>query len=214
MERDLEDARLVGEFARAELSLEAGQSLTIDQPWLDAEFARHDVSRTIVYDRKRHGDSPIELLTVSGDAPARATALPPGSVRIYAGAQPGGEFIGQTSIGYTAAGEPLELTRGPAAGVSVTRTLDEATEVDTRKDARNKVVLFDLLETWVLEVRNLRPEPVDLLIREHHEGVWTLEQSTETAERVDAETLELAVTVEPDDTREITYRLRHRNRQP
>lgn len=214
LNHDLQDARLVGEFARATLSLQAGQAVTLDQPWLNAHVPAADLSRQIVYDRARLGEAPVEMLTIAADAPVRATALPAGTVRIYASPEAGGEFIAQASLPYTPPREAVELALGPASGVTVTRTLEETKEVDKRLDARNRVVLFDLLETWVLEVRNLRPGPVEMLIREHHEGVWKLEQCNVASERVDAETLQFELSVEPGQRREITFRIRHQNRQP
>jgi hypothetical protein len=214
LKRDLEDARFVGEFARARLSLEAGQSITVEQPWLSANISPGDLDRSLVYDKARHGDSPVELLTVSGDATARATGLPAGSVRIYASPEAGGEFITGQSLPYVPPHEPIELALGPASGVQVSRSLDQSKEVDRRLDARNKVALFDLQETWVLEARNLREEPVDLLIREQHEGAWKLEECDADCERVDAETLVFDLTLAPEETREITFRIRHQNRQP
>ncbi len=212
--RDLDDARLVGDFARATLSLDAGESITVEQPWLSATIRPDDLDRSLVYDRARHGDSVVELLTISGDAPARATALPPGPVRIYAAPADGGEFIRQTSIPYTAPREAIEFALGPTSGVVVTRGLEKSEELDKRLDARDKVTLFDLRETWLLEVRNLREVPVDLLVREHHEGAWKLEQCTERCERIDAETLVFNLTVEPGERREITFCIRHEHHQP
>ena len=212
--RDLQDARLIGEFARAELSLENGQSVTLDQPWLDAMIARDDVSRSFVYDRVGVGDTPVEVLTIAADAPARATALPAGTLRIYASPEAGGEFLTQTSIAYAPPREAIELTLGPAPGIAVTRTLDATKEVDKRLDAQNRVVLFDLLETWVLEVRNLRTEPIELRVRERHEGAWKLESSSVELMREDAETLEFTLPVAPDERSEVTFVLRHQNKQP
>ncbi|MGI5819316.1 MAG: hypothetical protein ACOX9R_14600 [Armatimonadota bacterium] len=214
LDRDLPDARFVGEFARASLSLEAGQSITVEQPWLNATVAADDLTRRFVFDKARHGDAAVELLTVSGAAPVRATALPPGTVRLYTAPEAGREFIMQTSLAYLPPREPLELALGPASGILVKRSLEVSKEVDRRLDALNKVTLFDLQESWLLEIRNLREEPVDLLIRERHEGAWTLEQSSEECERVDAETLIFNATVAPGERRQITFRLRHHNRQP
>lgn len=214
LDRDLSNARLVGDFTRAELSLQAGQAVTVEQPWLSARIAPEHVTGSFVYDKALHGDAPIKLLTISPHAPARATALPAGSARIYASADAGGDFIRSTALPYCPPREPIELSLGDASGIVVKRTLDSAREVDKRLDARNKVALFDLQETWILEVRNLRQEPVDLAIREHHDGVWKLEQCDTDYERIDAETLAFAVTIQPGERREITFRIRHQNRQP
>jgi len=213
-DRDLEDARVVGEFARATLSLDAGQSITIEQPWLSAQISADDVTRSLVYDKARYGDSAAEVLTISGEAPQRTTALAPGTMRIYAAPESGGEFIRQASLPYVPPREPVEFSLGPASGVTVTAKLDDSTEVDKRLDARNKVALFDLQEDWLLTVRNLREEQVEVAIYQHHEGAWTLEACSEAVERPDAETLSFVVPVAPGEEREVTYRIRHENRQP
>jgi hypothetical protein len=209
----LEGAKLAGEFARAAVSLDNGQSLTLEQPWLNATLRPEHVTRGLVYDTTISA-TPVELLTVAGGIPQRATALPAGPVRIYAAPEVGGEFLTQTTIAYTPPREPIELNLGPAAGILITRKLAETKEVDKRLDARDRVVLFDLLETWEVEARNLRNEPVELLVREHHEGAWTLEEISVDADRIEAETLEFTVPLLPDQPSDITYRLRHHNRQP
>jgi hypothetical protein len=209
----LQDARLTGEFARAAVSLDNGQSLTLEQPWLNATVGPEHVSRALVYDTSV-SDTPVELLTIAGGIPQRATALPAGPVRIYAAPEVGGEFLTQTTIAYTPPREPIELNLGPAAGILITRKLTETKEVDKRLDARDRVVLFDLLETWEVEARNLRNEPVELLVREHHEGAWTLEEISVEADRSEAETFAFSVPLLPDEPSQITYQLRHHNRQP
>lgn len=224
--RDLEDAKLVGDEVRATLSLADGQSITVDQPWLSGTVPADAVQRQIVYDRARHGDAAVELLTIDplparpdemteAAAPARLSGpLAAGKVRIYAATDAGPEFIGESSVAYTPAGESIQLRLGPASGVLVKRTLDESKEVDRRLDARNTVVLFDLLETWILEVRNLRESPVTLEIRQKHDGYWKVERSTHDYDRPDAETLVFEVEIDAGKRAEITYRVRHLNREP
>ncbi|MGC9319323.1 MAG: hypothetical protein ACP5KN_14920 [Armatimonadota bacterium] len=210
--RDLHEAYLVGEGFGVRLSLENGQTVTLGQPALSREFGPDTISRALVYDKVEHGDAPVKILTLP-TRPDRV-GLPAGTVRIYAPAEAGGEFIREASIPYTPPGEAIELSLGPASGIAVSRKRAQAREVDKRFDAHDKLVLYDLVETWELELRNLRDEPVTVSVREHHEGAWTLEHSSAPHVREDAETLAFEISLQPNETQELTYRIRHRNREP
>jgi len=228
--RDLEDATLVGDGFRVELSLANGETVIRELPDLGGRARAELVERSIVYDKAVHGDSAVELLTFRSQRTVRITGMdlpivgrifgqvtgpvPAGSVRIYSAPIAGGELIATGSVPYTPAGEPIELRLGPASGIQVTRTRAQATEVNKRLDASNKIAAYDLQETWELEARNLREAPVELLVREHHEGTWEMEEASEEYEREDAETLVFRLTLEPGETRELSYRIRHVNRQP
>lgn len=223
---ELTDALLLGDHVSATLSLDDGQSITVDQPWLSGQIRAESMRRHVIYDRARHGDAAVELLEIAPlaerpglmlmhETPSQLCgALPAGRVRIYAATEAGPEFIRETALPYTPAGMPLELNLGPASGVVVTRTLESSREVDKRLDVRDRVALFDLLENWLIEVRNLRETPLSLQIHQHHAGYWRLEEANHSFERPDAETLVFEVEVEPGRRAEIAYRLRHLNRQP
>ncbi len=227
--RDLEDATLGGDGFRVELSLAGGETVIRELPDLGGRVRGESVERSIVYDNAVHGDSAVELLTFRSGRTVRISGMdlpivgrlfgvtgpvPAGSVRIYSAPIAGGELIATGSIPYTPAGEPIELKLGPASGIQVTRTRAQATEVNKRLDASNKIAAYDLQETWKLAVRNLREAPVELLVREHHEGIWEMEEASEEYEREDAETLVFRLTLQPGEKRELSYRIRHVNRQP
>ncbi len=224
--RDLREANLIGDIVNATISLDDGESITVQQPLLSGTVVAEDIQRQIVYDRDRYGDAAMELLKIAAlperdedlspdVAPARLSGpLPGGSVRIYTAAAAGPEFISESSVPYTPAGESMDLRLGPASGVTVTRSLDDTSEVDKRLDARDRVALYDLLETWILEVRNLRERPVALQIRQSHDGYWKVERSSHDYERPCAESLFFELTVDTGERAEITYRLRHFNREP
>ena len=180
------------------------------------------LERSFIFDAAVHGDAPWAAGLPPSEClrPIRRRAHrriwlfaprhpPAGSLRLYAAAEAGGGLITTASIPYIAPDEAVELPLGPATGIIVTRTRAEAKEVNQRLDAANKVALYDLQERWELEARNLRAEPVELLVREHHEGVWVLEQADVRPEREDAETLRFRLTLAPGDRATISYRIRH-----
>lgn len=227
--RDLRDARLVGDGFTAELSVANGETVTRALPELMVALPASAVERSFVFDAARYGDAPVELLVFRpservpptfGDVPAAGRlftprlGLPPGALRLHAAPAAGGGLIATASIPYTAPDEAVEISLGPAAGLTVTRRRVSAKEVNKHLDVANKVALYDLRERWELEARNLRTEPVQLLIREHHEGIWVLEQADVQPEREDAETLLFRVTVAPGERRKLSYEICHQNRQP
>jgi hypothetical protein len=227
--RDLRDARLVGDGFTAELSVANGETVTRVLPELTVSLPAAALERSFIFDAAVHGDAPVELLAfrpseclrpIFGGVPtggrlfAPRQGLPAGALRLYAAAEAGGGLITTASIPYVAPDEAVELPLGPATGIIVTRTRAEAKEVNQRLDAANKVALYDLQERWELEARNLRAEPVELLVREHHEGVWVLEQADVRPEREDAETLVFRLTLAPGERTAVSYRIRHVGRQP
>ncbi len=226
--RDLENATMVGDGFIARVSVEDAETITQTVPRISGSADADAVARGFVYDHERHGDTPVELLTVPSEAlrptatvptgldlrAPELSAFPPGKVRIYAPAESGGQLIAEDSLPYTPVGEPIELNLGPASGIVVTRTRAEAKEVNQRLDAHNKVAVYDLQETWELELRNLRAAPVELLVREHHDGFWSVEDSSLPHLREDATTLAFRLTLGAGERRDLSYRLLHRNRQP
>lgn len=227
--RSLSSATLVGEGFTVVLSLSSGATVQQELPLLAAHIPADQVTRRFVYDKSSYGDAPVELLGFrpqrspqveeekpqeSEESSGGSGAMPAGTLRLYSAPSAGGELIATSSIPYTPAGEPIEVNLGPLSGVLVTRTRARAVEINKHLDANNKIALFDLEETWELEVRNLREEAVELEVREHHEGVWKLEEASTQYEREDAETLVFHVVVPPGERHKLNYRIRHLNRQP
>lgn len=228
--RDLEGATLIGDGFTVELSLANGETVTRELATLGGSVPAEMVARSIVYDKAVHGDAPVELLTFTSVPTVLITGMdlpmigrlfggftgpvPAGSLRLYAPAPGGGELIATASIPYTPAREPIEINLGAVSGVQVTRTRAKAVEINKRLDAGNKIAVFDLQETWELELRNLREQPVELLVREHQPGTWEMEEASLEYEREDAETLVFHVALQPGETCDLSYRIRHINRQP
>ncbi|NLO06543.1 MAG: hypothetical protein GX131_12020 [candidate division WS1 bacterium] len=211
--RDLNETRFVGDRIDATLTLPSGEAITVAQPALSATLPAGSVEQMFVYDHALYGDTAVRLLRLTPQA-GGIGALPAGRARIYHSAQTGRELVAEADLPATPPGAPVELSLGPASGLVVTRSLEESKEVDKRLDARNRVVLYDLLERWALEVRNLRAEPVTLFVRQRHEGSWSLEESNIEMERTGAERLEWQLNADPDKLYDMSWQIRHHNRQP
>ncbi len=228
--RSFDEVTLTGPVS-AVMPLREGERVT--RSIMDRHIGPEFVKRSIIYDKARHGDVPVEMLTIVPPHPVRRgplldpsipiigrlfssslPALQAGSVSIRSDMQSGGELIGSASIPYTPTGEPIEIKLGPAAGILVTRALELTKDVNVRKDAHGKTAVLDKNEEWVIEVRNLRRSPVELAIIEHPEGTWQVQRANLDSDKPDATTLAFDVSLEAEGVFELIYTLRRQNLQP
>ena len=225
--RDFDEVSFVGPVS-ASMPLRNGETVTrqINRVPIFPE----QIERSLIYDNSKYGDAPVEIMTISPEAfrprtgpggiPiigklfAKPMRLEAGSVRIYAGGEPGGELISTASMPYVPPGEAVELKLGPAPGILVERTRALAKEVNVRRDAHNKTAVYDLEETWELHVRNLRQTPIELTILEHPEGTWQVQRASATHVKLDATTLAFRLSLEPGGEQDLSYILRLINLQP
>ncbi|MCD6360161.1 MAG: hypothetical protein J7M38_04790, partial [Armatimonadetes bacterium] len=205
---------------------------TITRQVLELSIPFQYVGRSLVYDKTKYGDTPVEILRVDAEgialpAPPPVAAVAPemlpgptpvsleaGAVRIYAAPEMGGEFIGSATIPYLPHGEDLELKLGPAAGILVERVRKTTREVNVRRDAHNKIAVYDVEEQWRLRAHNLRSTPVELTILEHPEGTWRVQRADLPHEKRDAGTVAFMLPLQAGEERELTWTLRLINLQP
>ena len=139
--------------------------------------------------------------------------VPAGKVRMYGPGSPG-VYLGEADIPYLAPREPVDIKLGAVPDVPVARKLVSATKIDTKSDARDKLVLFNEDDAVELEVKNLRKVPVELLVRDDIAGDWSIVNQSDPFKRVDVDTIEFSVKLEPGETRKVTYTARRYNLQP
>jgi len=56
--------------------------------------------------------------------------------------------------------------------------------------------------------------PVELLVRDDIAGDWSIVNQSDPFKRVDVDTIEFSVKLEPGETRKVTYTARRYNLQP
>jgi hypothetical protein len=141
----------------------------------------------------------VFLEFTNSEASQLGMPLPRGIVRVYkadrAGAQ---QFIGEDRIDHTPRDETLRIKMGEAFDVVADRR-----QMEWRVSGS-----CESQSLWDIELRNRKPEPVEVDVMEPIGGDWTILESSHRWERVDARTFRFRVPVAAGDTTKISYRVR------
>lgn len=162
------------------------------------EQARHWTFPTPQVDRNLGNQSnkkvDVYLRFENTQANQLGVPLPHGKVRVYKAdaAQEGApaplEFVGEDLIDHTARNEKVLVKVGQAFDIT-----GERTQTDFRIDERAHWIQ----ESYQIELRNAKPEPVKVIVRENlfRWTNWELTQSSMPSEKVDARTVHFTVEV-------------------
>jgi hypothetical protein len=127
--------------------------------------------------------------------------LPAGTVRLYKQDKSGAEqLIGEDRIGHTPKDEKVTLEAGDAFDVVATRTQTDYRVIDVKP--------YDAEAAFAVTLRNHKPEPVTVTLREPVGGEWAVVASSVPPVHVDAGTLGFEVVVPANGETALTYRLR------
>ena len=209
------------QFPAAQVSLPGGLSLvtplkrdeTLEAHLYTANSVPYQAS--FVYDAPRYGAGVVALMRVlrQGDAQFAQSPVPAGKIQLYSPGAPG-VYLGEDNLPYLAPREPLNIKLGTVPDLPVARKLVSATRIDTKSDVRDKLVLFNEDDVVEIEVKNLRKVPVDVLVRDEIAGDWSIVKQSDEFSRVDADTIQFEVTLQPGETKTIGYTARRYNLQP
>ncbi|HSB77280.1 MAG TPA: DUF4139 domain-containing protein [Candidatus Methylomirabilis sp.] len=127
--------------------------------------------------------------------------LPQGTVRVYkAAADKSLQFIGEDAIDHTPKDEKVRIKMGEAFDV-----VAERTQKDWKKIASG------VYETeWEIQVRNHKPEDVQVTVIEPVPGDWEVVKANLPPEKTDAHTLQFKLDVPKDGKTSVNYRVRMR----
>jgi hypothetical protein len=138
------------------------------------------------------------LKTPFGDTP-----VPGGVARIY---QPdnGGrlQMIGESSVGHTAAGQPLELSAGTAFDLTAKRT--QTTYTSTRDKNGKSTATAD----YRVVLANATDSATTIDVYEERGGDWSVLESSITADRVSSTRVRFRVQVPAKGEATVTYRIK------
>ena len=130
--------------------------------------------------------------------------LPKGKVRVYKRDDADGtlEFVGEDLIDHTPRDETVRVKLGQAFDV-----VGERTQTDFDVNTGRKV----LHETFRIQVRNHKDEPVDVIVREvlYRWTNWELVERSDDYEKIDSRTIHFPVTVPARGEKTVTYRVRY-----
>ena len=129
--------------------------------------------------------------------------LPRGTLKVYR-AEAGGsrQFIGESPLGHTAAGEKVRLVLGSAFDLAGERR-QSGYRVDSGKETAE--------ESFEIKLRNHKKEPVEVRVVEHlyRWSTWRILASSDPYETIDSRTIEFRVKIPPDGEKLVTYQVRY-----
>ena len=138
------------------------------------------------------------LKTPFGDTP-----VPGGAARIYQADAAGRlQLIGESSVGHTAAGQPLELGAGTAFDLTAKRTQT------TYTSARDKNGRYTATADYSVTVANATDSAATVDVLEERGGDWSIVQSSIPSERVSSTRVRFRLPVPAKGEVTLTYRVR------
>jgi hypothetical protein len=128
--------------------------------------------------------------------------LPAGRIRLFKFDGKDMEFVGEDSIDHTPKDEKLELLMGNAFDIAGER---KRTNFTSGRGARW------MEESFEITLRNHKKEAVTVNAREHlfRWTNWSIKAQNHDFTKLDAQTIEFPVTLQPDEEQKITYTVRY-----
>ncbi len=130
--------------------------------------------------------------------------LPAGKVRVYKEDRADGtlEFIGEDLIDHTPRNEEVLIRVGQSFDV-----VGERVQTNFSVDSRGRT----MTETFTIKVRNRKETPTDVIVRESlsRGRNWEITQNSQPYTRIDANTIEYALSLPPDAERTVMYTVKY-----
>jgi len=154
------------------------------------------------YSVAEKGDVQVFILFDNDEASNLGMPLPAGRVRLFKMDEGDMEFVGEDSIEHTPKDEKVELLMGKAFDITAERT---------RTDFVRGPGARWMEESFEIKIRNHKEEAVTVGCRERlfRWINWKIKASSRDWEKLDAQTIEFPVSVEPDEEATITYTVRY-----
>jgi hypothetical protein len=141
----------------------------------------------------------VRMKIKNDDASHLGLPLPMGVVRVYKADSDGDAiFVGEDHIKHTPKNEEVDLMLGRAFDVTA-----RGKQVDYKRIADN---VYE--NSYEIEVKNAKKEPVTVTLREFVPGDWTMLQESVKHEKVDASTAEWQLNVPAEGSARLTYKVR------
>jgi hypothetical protein len=138
------------------------------------------------------------LKTPFGDTP-----VPAGTARIYQKDDAGRlQLIGESSLGHTAAGQPLELDAGTAFDLTAKRTQT------TYTSARDENGRYTATADYSVTLANATDSAATIDVYEERGGEWSVLQSSIPGDRVSSTRVRFRVVVPAKGEAALTYRIK------
>lgn len=165
------------------------------RPWWDGPM-------TDDYSVDEKGKVQVFIIFTNSEKSKLGMPLPAGRLRLFKFDGKDLEFIGEDSIEHTPKDEKLEILMGNAFDIAVSR---KRTNFVTGRGANW------MEESFEISLRNRKKEPVVVNSREHlfRWTNWRIIAKSQDYEKLDAQTVEFPVSLQPDEERKVTYTVRY-----
>ena len=141
----------------------------------------------------------VRMKIKNDDASHLGLPLPMGVVRVYKADSDGDAiFVGEDHIKHTPKNEEVDLMLGRAFDVTA-----RGKQVDYKRIADN---VYE--NSYEIEVKNAKKEPVTVTLREFVPGEWTMLQESVKHEKIDSSTAEWQLNVPAEGSAKLTYKVR------
>jgi hypothetical protein len=158
------------------------------------------VEKKFTFDAQRSGPKVVVTLEFDNKSSSGlGMALPAGKVRVYKKDSDGSqEFVGEDRVDHTPRNEEVKLTVGRAFDVVADRKQTEHRRLSNRVSENS----------YEIELRNRKDEPITVQVVEHIQGDWEIIQFSHDYKKKDAFTVEFPILVPADGTVKMTYTAR------
>jgi hypothetical protein len=127
--------------------------------------------------------------------------LPKGVVRVYSKDSRGNaQFVGEDAIGHTPKGETVHLKLGESFDVTARRK-----QTSFKKLSGTSAFNYAFEAGFEIELKNARPEPVNIKVLEELPGDWTLVRASQPHAKESASLASWLVQVPADGTANLTW---------
>lgn len=186
--------------------LENGWGKRLPNPRID------DIPFDLSYeiDPRKYGDQVVKFYKFKNDEEHElgSDPVPSGTYYVYSGDGRGGmRFQARTDHKYIPVGEDVELNLGSDGRVLFEPRVVSVSRRNFQFDSHGDVIGHEVVTRIELEIRNSNDKPVPVKLRRYLTGDWEIEETSDKYKKVDRETVEWEVDVQPLSERTISLTL-------
>jgi hypothetical protein len=173
------------------------------KPW-DPEHVAGNVGIPVTYKIKNEKKNGLGQFALNG-----------GKVRVYQDDGSGSTIVlGEDRPGIVPIGEDMEVYIGDSRDIVVTQKKMSDKKINTRRNHKNAIVLYDTDELITAELENFKDTPAKLTLIQHIAGQWDMVECNLDYELENASTLKFEVELPANGKVDFKMHYNRRNIQP
>jgi hypothetical protein len=173
------------------------------KPW-DPELVSGNVGIPVTYKIQNAKSSGLGQFALNG-----------GKVRVYQDDGSGSTIVlGEDRPGLVPVGEDMEVYIGDSRDIVVTQKKMNDRQINLRRNDDRQVVLYDTDELITATLENFKDTPAKLMLIQHIDGQWDMEECNMKYELENASTLTFEVELPPGGKKEFSMHYHRRNLRP